>query len=244
MMAGFESGGAFFAALMSIVLIDLMLAGDNAVVIAMAVRHLPPSSRRWGIVLGSAAAVLIRVACTFLVAQLLAMQFVKMAGGIAILWIAVKMLRGDDGEGAHHPVGSLGQALMFIIVADLSMGIDNMLAVGAASHGNGFLILLGLCLSIPFIVFTSTWLARLMEQFPVILTIGAALLGKIGGEMILTDRLVQAHFTPNGGVYYGLMILSAVTVVATGRGMTAMRSRSRHRRSHRRPGLELEPGRH
>ncbi len=132
----------FFAAVMSIVFIDLVLAGDNAVVIAMAVKNLPGKQRLWGIVLGAGGAVVIRVICTFLVAQLLNMQFIKLVGGAVIIWIAVKLLtEGAKEECKDRECGSIWQALWIIIVADMSMGIDNMLAVGAASHGNLFLLL-------------------------------------------------------------------------------------------------------
>jgi len=187
-----EFSWAFFWAVMSIVLIDLVLAGDNAVVIAMAVKNLPGRQRTWGIALGAGGAVVIRVLCTFAVAQLLVMPFVKLIGGAAVIWIAVKLLTQGAAEESHEQRAAAGlwQALWIIIVADMSMGIDNMLAVGAASHGNLFLLLFGLILSIPFVVFMSTLLAKLMDRYPVILWLGAALLGKVGGEMMATDPFV------------------------------------------------------
>src|SRR4030042_658566 len=152
--------GEFLAAVMSIVLIDLVLAGDNAVVIAMAVKDLPGKTRRWGILLGAGGAVLVRVICTFLVAQLLTMSFVKLIGGALILWIAVKLLTdGTREECRERECGSLWQALWVILVADMSMGIDNMLAVRAARPGNLFFLLFGLALSIPFVVFMSNLLS-------------------------------------------------------------------------------------
>ena len=155
---------------MSIVLIDLVLAGDNAVVIAMAVKNLPRKTAPWGILLGAGGAVVLRVVCTFLVAQLLNMQYVKLVGGAVIIWIAVKLLtEGAKEECTDKRGGSLWQALWIIIVADISMGIDNMLAVGAACHGNLFLLLFGLVLSIPFVVFTSNLLSMLMDRYPIIL---------------------------------------------------------------------------
>jgi len=186
-----EFSWAFFLAVGSIVLIDLVLAGDNAVVIAMAVKNLQGKKRTLGIMLGSGGAVIVRVACTFMVAQLLNMKYVKLIGGAVIIWIAVKLLtEGAEEEHCQKEVNSIWQALWVIIVADLSMGIDNMLAVGAASHGNLFLLLFGLILSIPFVVFMSTMLAKLMDRYPIILWVGAALLGKVGGEMMATDPFV------------------------------------------------------
>ncbi|MDA8125918.1 MAG: TerC family protein [Deltaproteobacteria bacterium] len=200
--------GEFLTAVMSIVLIDLVLAGDNAVVIAMAVKNLPGRQRLWGIALGSGGAVLIRVACTFLVAQLLNMQFIKLVGGVVIIWIAVKLLtEGAKEKGSCRECGSLWQALWIIIVADMSMGIDNMLAVGAASKGNLFLLLFGLMLSIPLVVFMSNLLSRLMDRYPLILWAGAAILGKVGGEMIITDPWVRSLLNPPLWVEYAVMAL-------------------------------------
>src|SRR5512137_3005989 len=170
MLGTMSFDAAFFSALASIVLIDLILAGDNAVVIAMAVRSLPREHRRRGIVLGSAAAVLLRVVATFFVAQLLRAPYVKLLGGLLIGWIAIKLF----------------------VVADITMALDNMLAVGGASHGDIFLLLFGLALSIPFVVFTSGLLSLLMDRYPVIVYLGAAVLGKVSAEMILTDPVVRS----------------------------------------------------
>jgi len=203
----------FFAAVMSIVLIDLVLAGDNAVVIAMAVKNLPGRQRLWGIALGAGGAVVVRVICTFLVAQLLNMQFIKLVGGAVIIWIAVKLLtEGAKEECQDRECGSLWQALWIIIVADMSMGIDNMLAVGAASHGNLFLLLFGLMLSIPFVVFMSNMLSKLMDRFPIILWAGAAILGKVGGEMMITDPWVHGLLNPPKWVEYAVMVFFVLFV--------------------------------
>jgi YjbE family integral membrane protein len=184
----------FSAAVMSIVLIDLVLAGDNAVVIAMAVRNLPGKQRMW-----AGGAVVIRVICTFMVAQLLNMPFIKLVGGAVIIWIAVKLLTEGAGEECKDKeCGSIWQALWIIIVADMSMGIDNMLAVGAASKGNMFLLLFGLALSIP--------LSKLMDKYPIILWAGAAILGKVGGEMMITDPWVRGLLNPPKWVEYAVMV--------------------------------------
>jgi YjbE family integral membrane protein len=205
----------FFGAVMSIVFIDLVLAGDNAVVIAMACKNLPGRQRMWGIGLGAGGAVIIRVICTFLVAQLLNMQFIKLVGGAVIIWIAVKLLtEGAKEECKEHECGSLWQALWVIIVADMSMGIDNMLAVGAASHGNLFLLLFGLMLSIPFVVFMSNMLSKLMDRYPIILWAGAAILGKVGGEMMITDPWVQGLLSPPKWMEYAVMAFFVVFVCA------------------------------
>ena len=197
----------FLLAVLSIVLIDLVLAGDNAVVIAMAVRNLPDKKRLWGIALGAGAAVVVRVIATFLVAQLLNIQFIKLVGGAVIIWIAVKLLTEcADEECKDHECGSIWQAVWIIIVADMSMGIDNMLAVGAASHGNLFLLLFGLVLSIPFVVFMSNILSKLMNRYPIILWLGAGILGKVGGEMMITDPWVHGLLNPPKWVEYAVMV--------------------------------------
>jgi YjbE family integral membrane protein len=220
----------FFAAVMSIVLIDLVLAGDNAVVIAMAVKNLQGRKRRMGIILGAGGAVVIRVICTFLVAQLLNMSFVKLIGGAVIIWIAVKLLTEGTKEECHDKeCSSVWQALWIIIVADLSMGIDNMLAVGAASHGNLFLLLFGLLLSIPMVVFMSAWLSALMDRYPIILWVGAAVLGKVGGEMMITDPWVNGLLNPPKWSEYAAMAFFVVFVCIVSKWLI---SRRRNKAAH------------
>lgn len=209
---------AFFSALASIVLIDLILAGDNAVVIAMAVRSLPREHRRRGILLGSAAAVLLRVVATFFVAQLLRAPYVKLIGGLLIAWIAVKLfVEGTPDEGGGGAATSVWQAVRTIVIADITMALDNMLAVGGASHGNIYLLLFGLALTIPFVVFTSGLLSLLMDRYPLIIYAGAALLGKVAAEMVLTDPAVASVVAvPTRGLWFA-EALTATGVVAAGR---------------------------
>ena len=219
---------AFLSALFSIVIIDLILAGDNAVVIAMAVRSLPQEQRKKGIIFGSAAAVVLRVILTFFVAQLLQLNYVKLAGGALILWIAVKLFVEGAPEDEHgKEAKSLWQAVKIIVIADITMALDNMLAVGGASHGNLFLLIFGLGLSIPFIVFTSNLLSMLMDKYPVIIYIGAAILGKVGGEMMITDpftiqllpaSLVNAdHTAPLKLFQYSIEVFFAAGVIIAGK---------------------------
>jgi len=204
----------FFSAVMSVVVIDLVLAGDNAVVIALAVRKLPAHQRAWGVALGSGAAVGVRVLCTFFVAQLLVMPYVKLMGGAAVLWIALKLLTQGAREEARgqKEASGLWQALWIVLVADVSMGVDNMLAVGAASRGSVFLLLLGLGLSIPFVVFMSNMLSKLMDRYPIILWLGAAVLGRVGGEMVITDPWIDGLFQPPVWVSYTVEALGVVFV--------------------------------
>jgi YjbE family integral membrane protein len=208
----------FFSALFSIIVIDLILAGDNAVVIAMAVRSLPQAQRKKGIVFGSAAAVLLRVILTFFVAQLLQLNYVKLCGGALILWIAVKLfMEGAPEDGHGREAKSVWQAVKVIVIADITMALDNMLAVGGASHGNFFLLFFGFGLSIPFIVFTSTLLSALMDKYPVIIFIGAAILGKVGAEMIMTDPFTVNILHPGRSVLYAIEAAFAIGVILAGK---------------------------
>ena len=208
----------FFAALLSIVLIDLILAGDNAVVIAMAVRSLPRKQRQKGILYGSAAAVVLRVILTFFAAQLLQMSYVKFFGGLFILWIAVKLfVEGAPGEEVRREANTIWQALWVIVVADITMSVDNVLAVAGASKGNLFLLIFGLGLSIPFVVFTGSLLSMLMDKYPIIIYIGAAILGKVGAEMIFTDPVITTAFEPSALFQYAMEALFAVGVIAVGK---------------------------
>lgn len=218
MMEAFSFDWTFLSSLLSIILIDLLLAGDNAVVIAMAVRSLPKEQRGKGIIFGSGAAVLLRVALTFFVSQLLLLKFVKLVGGVLILWIALKLFTegGSQDEGGKE-AASITEAIRIIVIADTTMALDNMLAVAGASHGNIYLLLFGLGLSIPFIVFTSNLLSMLMDKHPIIVYVGAAILGRVGGEMILTDPVTQSFFLPGHAVHYLLEAVFAVGVIVVGK---------------------------
>jgi len=215
----------FFTAFMSIVLIDLILAGDNAVVIAAAVRTLPRKQRQKGILLGAGAAVILRVVLTYFAAQLLQLSFVKLFGGLFILWIAVKLfVDSAPEEEPRQNATSILQALWVIVVADITMSVDNVLAVAGASKGNLFLLLFGLGLSIPFVVFTSSLLSMLMDKYPLIIYAGAGILGKVGGEMIFTDPIVVERIQIPEVLLYGLEALFAVGVIVVGKLWVRWRS--------------------
>jgi YjbE family integral membrane protein len=208
---------AFFLGILNIVIIDLILAGDNAVVIAMAVRSLPRRQRTWGIVLGAGAAVVLRVVLTFFVAQLLEISFIKLAGGLLIAWIAVKLFLEGAPEQQDKEAKSLWQAMQLIVIADITMSTDNVLAVAGASHGNFFLLIFGLALSIPFVVFTSNLLAMLMDRYPVIIYLGAAVLGRVAGEMIFTDPWVARLLQMPAWFNYAMEAVFAVGVIVVGK---------------------------
>lgn len=207
----------FFAGIINIVIIDLILAGDNAVVIAMAVRSLPRRQRQWGIILGAGAAVLLRVVLTFFVAQLLEIQYIKLVGGVLITWIAVKLFIEGAPEQAEQDAKTLLQAMWLILVADITMSTDNVLAVAGASHGNLFLLIFGLALSIPFVVFTSNLLSLMMDRYPIILYLGAAVLGRVAGEMIFTDPAVVSWFSPPPWFCYSMEAVFALGVIVVGK---------------------------
>jgi YjbE family integral membrane protein len=209
---------AFLMGLLNIIIINLILSGDNAVCIALAVRSLPKDQRRKGILLGSAAAVVLRVVLTFFVAQLLQVHLVKLAGGVLITWIAVKLfVEGAPDENAAKQAGTVGQAVRIILVADMTMALDNMLAVAGASNGNLFLLLFGLGSSIPFVVLASNVLSMLMEKYKIIIYIGAAILGKVAGEMIFTDPFVVKYLGHSETLLYAVEGLFAVGVIAAGK---------------------------
>ena len=188
--------GGFFLASLTIILIDILLSGDNSVVIALAVHSLPPGKRLKGILIGTSGAVLLRILFTWFASNLIQTPFLKLAGGILILWIAIKLLIEDAQE---EPDGtkkakSLWHAVWMILVADFTMSLDNVLAVAGASKGNMTLLWLSLGLSIPLVIFSSTILSKLLNRFPLIVVVGAALLGKVGGEMIFTDPAIIGWF--------------------------------------------------
>jgi len=208
----------FLSSVFSIVIIDLILAGDNAVVIAMAVSALPKEQKMKGIILGAGAAVLLRVIFTFFISQMLILNYVKLIGGILILWISIKLfIEGAPEDTNKKEAKTIWQALQIIVIADITMSIDNMLAVGGASQGNLFLLLFGLGLSMPLILFTSNLLSILIEKYPVTVYIGAAVLGKVGGEMIMTDPLTMRLLNPNKTAIYIVEAVFAVGVIVVGK---------------------------
>jgi YjbE family integral membrane protein len=208
----------------TIVLIDLLLAGDNAVVIAMAVKTLTPKERKLGIAIGAAVAVVLRIGLTFVAAQLLLTPWIKLVGGVLIFWIAIKLLTdAAEDEASGHHAHNFWSAVWFILVADVTMSLDNILAVAATSKGNFGLLLFGLGLSIPFVIFTSTFLSRIMDRYPLVVWIGAAILGRVGAEMIISDPVVHGALQPSHAVEIGAQIAGALVVVGAGKYLTRRR---------------------
>jgi YjbE family integral membrane protein len=207
----------FWARLFGIVIIDLALAGDNALVIALAVRTLPPRQQLWGRVWGTAGAVGLRVAFIAIATFLLRIPLLQLVGGLVLLWIAFKLVRKESGaEGHVRQGGSLREAIWIIVVADAIMSLDNVLAVAAAAHGDLFLVVFGIGLSLPIVVWGSGLLAVLMNRYVWIIWIGGGILGYVAGEMILSDRSLARVIEPVAGGLALLPLLPAAAIVALG----------------------------
>ncbi len=184
----------FWSAFGSILLANVVLSGDNAVVIAMAARSLQPEQRNKAIFWGSAAAIVMRILLTIVAIRLLTLPFLKIVGAGLLAYIGIDLLTGeDDGDGDAKEINGMGSAIRTILVADLVMSLDNVLAVAAAAKGNLPMLVIGLLVSIPLIIFGATLLTKVMERFPFIITIGAGLLGFLAGEMLLTDPAVNTY---------------------------------------------------
>lgn len=187
---------AFLLPLLQIIWIDLLLSGDNAVVIALACRSLPKRQRRWGIFLGAGGAVLLRILFAFFIIELMELPYVKIGGGLLLLWIAVKLVEEDDDDGTEgvKPAKTLFAAVRIIVLADAVMSLDNVVAIAAAAKGSIQLIAFGLALSIPLIVFSSGFMLALLNRYPALIWAGSALLGWIAGELMCDDPLLAAGF--------------------------------------------------
>ena len=218
----------FWIGLLKIVWINIILSGDNAVVIALAARSLPPAQQKKAVMFGSGAAVVLRIILTVVAAKLLELSFLQIVGGCLLLWIGLQLLTGeeeDEGESKGH--GSMMVAIRTILIADLVMSLDNVIAVAATAQGNMVLLILGLAISIPLVVFGSTLMIKLMERFPVIITLGAALIGWVGGETIVNDRLLHDYAISHPWLHYLAAAAGAVLVVGIGKLLQA-RSGAKH----------------
>jgi YjbE family integral membrane protein len=210
---------AFWVALMQIIAADIVLSGDNAVVIALATRSLPKHQQKVAIFWGTFAAVAMRVTLTVVAVALLKLPALKLVGAAMLLWIAVQLLLPEEesaGEGMAG--GSLGAAIRTILLADMVMSVDNVIAIAAAAKGSLLLLIIGLAVSIPLVIFTSTFLLKVMERYPIIITIGAALLGWVAGEMAVHDPLIADWVKLNAAWLLGAApVAGAVAVVAVGK---------------------------
>ncbi len=190
-MAGMSSN-TFLIALVQIVAIDIVLGGDNAIIIALACRNLPKKQKRLGILWGTAGAITLRVILVFFASALLTTPGLRLIGGVLLLWIGIKLLTdqaSDELEGRIAQKGSLLGAIQTIIIADFVMSLDNALAIAAASKGSMFLVVFGLVVSVPIIIGGSAIILKMMERYPFIITLGAGLLGWLGGDLIANDKV-------------------------------------------------------
>ena len=223
----------FWGGLLAIVWVNILLSGDNAVVIALAARSLPPRQKQQAIVWGSAAAIVMRLLLTAVAVELLKLPFLKIVGGILLLLIAIQLLvpaAGSD-SGKIKSGGSLGVAVRTIMFADLVMSLDNVIGVVAAAHDNLVLLVLGIVIGIPLIVFGSTLMLKVMDRFPLIVMCGAALLGYIAGEMLVVDPAIEgwvennAHWLqdviPGPPEFSIAGLFGAIIVVVTGKLIAA-----------------------
>lgn len=214
---------SFWLAVGQIIMIDILLGGDNAVVIALACRNLPPKQRNLGIIYGTAGAIVLRVILIAFALALLAVPYLKLVGAVLLLWIGVKLLQ-PEGHDDHNISSSdkLWGAVKTVIIADLVMSVDNVLATAGAAQGAGEghqlpLVIFGLLVSIPIIVWGSTFVLKLMERFPIVITLGAMLLGWIAGQMAWTDPAVKGYLPESGLWSYGAAIGGALLVLAIGK---------------------------
>jgi len=221
---------AFWIAVGQIILIDILLGGDNAVVIALACRGLPPKQRKLGIIYGTAGAIILRVILIAFALALLSIPYLKLVGGVLLVWIGVQLLSPQHEEEDHGKIGSsdkLWGAVKTVIVADLVMSVDNVLAIAGAATSAGShqipLVIFGLLVSIPIIVAGSQLVLKLMDRFPIIITLGAMLLGWIAGQMAYTDPGVQPHLPAGKAWEYGAAAAGALLVLAISKLLGAMR---------------------
>jgi YjbE family integral membrane protein len=214
---------AFWVALLKIMWINILLSGDNAVVIAMACRGLPHRQRVWGMILGAGVAVLLRVVFTVFVAALMQLPYLKIVGGLALFYIAAKLLvPEDEDKNETEATEHLWRAVKIVAIADIIMSLDNVIAIAAAAQGNMALLVIGLGVSIPLIVAGAALVMALLDRFPILVWAGAALLGWIVGEVIVTDPVIQGYLEPKFGAegFHYIMLfcalVGAVLVLAVG----------------------------
>ncbi|MEO8249925.1 MAG: TerC family protein [Burkholderiales bacterium] len=212
----------FWIGLLKIVWINIILSGDNAVVIALAARSLPADQQKKAILFGSGAAVVLRIALTVVAVKLLALPFLQIVGGLLLLYVGVQLLGGDDED--HHggsEKSGLFAAVRTILIADLVMSLDNVIAVAAAAGGSTTLLVLGLAISIPLVVFGSTLMIKMMTRYPVIIVLGAALIGWVGGETIMDDNVLHDALAAQPWLHYAAAVAGALFVVFVGKGLAA-----------------------
>jgi YjbE family integral membrane protein len=209
---------AFWAAFVQIIWIDILLSGDNAVVIALACRSLPERQRKWGMILGAGVAVLMRIGFAGIMTTLMTLPWLKIAGAVLLMWVAIKLVGPpEDSHGNEaKPADNLWKAVRTIAIADAVMSLDNVIAIAGAAKGNVGLIAFGLILSIPLIVAGSAIIMRVMERLPVLVWAGGALLGWIAGELLVSDPLLAAIVPASGPLHWLAPVTGAMLVLMAG----------------------------
>jgi YjbE family integral membrane protein len=198
MMLEYLASAEFWVGLAKIIGVNVILSGDNAVVIALAARSLPAKQQKQAIIWGSGAAIVMRIVLTLFAVALLTLPWLKIIGSLLLFWIGVKLLVPEEDDAEIEASDQLLSAIKTILIADLVMSLDNVIAVAAAAGGSILLLILGLAISIPLVIFGATLLLKLMERFPVIITIGGALIGWVAGEMLVTDPALEGWLTGLG----------------------------------------------
>jgi YjbE family integral membrane protein len=208
----------FWIGLLLITWINILLSGDNAVVIALAARVLPSEQQKKAILFGSGAAVILRIGLTVIAAKLMALEFLQIIGGLLLLWIGAQLLEAeeeDEQEASEH--SNLFSAIRTILIADLVMSLDNVIGVAAAAKGDEVLLIIGLAISIPLVIFGSTLMIKLMDRFPIIITFGACLIGWVGGETVANDVVLREFGQANHWFHFACAATGAIIVLAWGK---------------------------
>jgi len=210
----------FWLSVLQVIWINILLSGDNAVVIALACRSLPPRERLWGMIIGAGFASVLLITFTGIVALLMTLPYLKLAGALLLLWIAIKLLIPEDehGEGGPEAHESLWRAVRVVVIADIVMSLDNVIAVAAIAHGQYVLLIIGLSISIPIVIAGSAIILALLERFPVLVWGGAAILGWVAGDIFASDPIVLGTFSGFSPDRIELIaqILGAALVVTAG----------------------------
>jgi len=206
----------FWVAALEIIVINILLSGDNAVVIALACRNLPPKQRRWGVIWGAVGAIVLRIILTFFAVKLLQLPYLKLIGGVLLLWIGVKLIAEEEEEQEGKAVQAsdkLLAAIRTVIIADLVMSIDNVLGVAVAAKGSLLLLVFGLVVSIPLVIAGSQIIMSLIERFPILILAGGGLLGFVAGEMFVEDVAVEPWIKANAHALVWVIPAAGVVIV-------------------------------
>ncbi len=221
------SSAQFWVDVFKIIVIDLLLSGDNAVVIALACRNLPLAQRKQGILYGVVGAIVLRMVLTFFAVSLLSLPYLKLVGALLLIWIGIKLIQPEDeehGEGNIKADTHLWGAVKTIIIADLVMSLDNVLGVAGAAHGNVMLLIFGLLVSIPLIAWSSQLVLKLIDRFPFIIYAGGALLGYVAGEMLAGEALFQTLLEAQHALHWLIPAVCAVLVLVIGKWLAVRKA--------------------